>query len=199
MPKGILGQFGLVDWFKSLSSEEQNALRTYNKMGLWTGGNSKQDELTEGDIWTSATKGQFLSEMGLNAISSKDNLFGEKLLIKALEVGEDDSIHRHFTYINLIKLYSSKNFKNIEKCIYYCLEDIKWVEAHIKIVKESFDDGNGIDYINLVSFYTLIEIYEDKRDYNNALKICERAIKINYNVKYFNELIERLKNFNAST
>jgi tetratricopeptide (TPR) repeat protein len=193
MAKGILGQFGLLDWFNSLSSEDQNALRTYRKMGLWAGGSPEDDELTEGEIWTSATKGQFLSEMGLNATLSKNYLFGEKLLLKALEVGEGDSIHRHFTYLNLIKLYSSKNYKNIEKCIYYCLEDIKWIEFHLQIVKESFDNGEGIDYINLVSFYTLVDIYEDQKNYDKAMDICERAIKINYNAEYFQDLINKYK------
>lgn len=184
MPKGLLGYYTLSDWFYTLSVEEQEKLRNYNKMGVWIGKSSGKDELTEIDVnFRSQSKDGWLSVMGLNAILSKDFTFAEKILLKALEVGDVNSLDRHFIFINLIKLFNNKNYLKEDKSIFYCLEDIHWIEEHVIFAKEKLD----FDAIDLVSFTVLVDIYLWRKESAKAKDICERALKIGYWKEYFED------------
>jgi tetratricopeptide (TPR) repeat protein len=191
MSKGLLGYYNLLDWFYSLSEEEQEKLRKYSRMGLWIGKNNKAgDELTETNInFTSRSKDGWLSDMGLNAAHNKDFGFAEKILLKAIEVGTPDSLDRHFVYINLIKLFDNKRYLNDDKCICYCLEDISWIEKHTELTRENLD----FEAIDLVSFPSIVDIYMEKGYFDKAKEICERAIKIGYWKEYFEDKIRLLQ------
>lgn len=80
----------------------------------------------------------------------------------------------------------NKRYLNQDRGIYYCLEDINWIEKHVELAKKSLD----FEAIDLVSFPSAVDIYLEQGCFDKAKAICERAINIGYWKEYFEDKIK---------
>ena len=172
--KGLLGYLGLKKWYLSLSDPERTR---FMKLA-----GSEQDVLRD-ETWTSQTPAAFLWCLGGNALSSKDYSLSEKILMKALGV-KGDILDKHFIYITLIKLYHRQ--RNIlkgalEKCIYYCEEDIKnfpkFRKAWIENERKQGLKKSELYIPRIPSFERLAIIYEKQGRLSEAMEVCRKAIE----------------------
>ncbi len=173
-PKGLLAYLGLSEWFLSLTSEEQAKVRKYYSMGF----NTDPKDLDSGDISFSSTNQQkFLGGIGHTALTQKDYAFAETILLKALQSRDDNVIDRHFVYNSLIELYYKQRESSpdaIEKCIKYCIEDIRTLEEFIDAWKKEY----GGEIPRIPSVERLVIIYEKQGKFKEGIRICEMALKL---------------------
>ncbi|MGL6186041.1 MAG: tetratricopeptide repeat protein [Clostridium chrysemydis] len=127
--------------------------------------------------------------------------FEEKTLLSNLN-NSNDAYNRHFIYIDLQNFYYK--YRNLDKsylnkCIEYCLLDINsleqmnyaYIQQQIKMEKEVMKyvstkselqkrikeiKDTGFD-ANIPAFKRLAIIYENKKDYEKAIQICQKAIE----------------------
>lgn len=178
--RGLIGFFGLDEWFDKLTEDEKQKMRKYSSMGI--GGDPKH--LEYGDISTSQTQQGFLGSIGYNAVSGKDYTFAEKILFKSLQSIDVNPIDRHFTYLSLIRMYySQRNIlpNAVDECVKYCIEDISHLEEFLKAwKKEEIRIGipeNQILFPLIPSLERLTIIYEKQGKIKEAIEICNIAIK----------------------
>lgn len=123
----------------------------------------------------------------------------EKTLLKDLISKKDDAVDRHFSLIVLQDFYykyRDVDVKYVEKCIVACIEDInslatvqiEYRKQEIERIKMSskFHSKDEIDakIVNVESFLgripafnRLVVIYEKNKKYNDALNVCDQAIR----------------------
>ena len=148
------------------------------------------------------TKGNFLQKIGNNAINFGDHSFAEKVYSKAIETDNIDPITRHFIFNSLIDYYYRNRNEDpdaLKKCIEYCKEDIKYLDDFLnaytrdeeerkKRLKENSPNwendpllkqslSQGVIYPRIPSVERLAIIYEKKGKIEEAIKICEIALK----------------------
>jgi len=173
-PKGLLAYLELDEWFLSLTSEERAKVRKYYSTGF----NTDPKHLDSGDTsFCSITQQGFLGDIGHNALAQKDYAFAETILLKALQSRDDNVIDRHFVYNSLIELYYKQRESSpdaIEKCIKYCLEDIGILEEFIGAWKKKYSG----DIPRIPSVERLAIIYEKQGKFEEAINICEMALRL---------------------
>jgi len=171
--KGLLGYLGLSEWFLNLNTKEKAKVRKYYSMGF----NADPKYLDTGDIsYSTTTQQKFLAAIGHNALIQKDYAFAETVLLKALQSEDDNVIDRHFVYNSLIDLYYKQRGSRpdaIEKCIEYCLQDIKILKEFIDAWKKEYGD----EIPRIPSVERLAIIYEKHGKFEEAIRICEMALK----------------------
>ena len=123
----------------------------------------------------------------------------EKTLLKEFISKKDDAIGRHFSLIALQDFYykyRDVDVKYVDKCIAACIEDIKSLaNLQIDYRKQEIERINmssnfhSKDEINakivnvecfpgrIPAFNRLVIIYEKNKKYNDALNVCDQAIK----------------------
>jgi hypothetical protein len=180
---GLIEYFELNEWFATLSEEEKQKMRKYSSMGI--GGNP--DCLEHGDISSSQTIHGFLSGIGYNAVFVKDFIFAEKILLKTLSIPDCNPLDYHFITQSLIELYYKQRDivpNAIDKCIDYCIKDIKQIEIFIETWnKEQYRIGipkNQIILPHFLSLERLAIIYEKQGKIREAIEICNIALKYNF-------------------
>lgn len=166
------GEIGLKEWFNSLSKSEKEKVRKYYSMGF------SDPKNLESEIKSSSSNQQkFIGGIGQNALSQKDYSFAETVLLEALQSKDDNPLDRHFVYNSLIDLYYKKrdiSSDAIENCIEYCLEDIKFIEDFQKAWEREFGD----ELPRIPSFERLAIIYEKQGKLEEAIEICQMALKL---------------------
>jgi len=185
-PKGLLAYLGLGEWFTSLAYEEQQKVREYfNGLG-W----EPKDLDTTNYSFSSTTQSKFFNGIAHRAMIHKDYVFSEKVFLESLHSKQISVIDRHFTYNNLIDLYYKQRESSpeaITKCVYFCLEDIEIVEEFLHVF-----DSPIIPRIP--SIQRLIIIYEKQGKFEEAIKICNIALKLGLNDKSgFEGRIEKIR------
>ncbi len=169
--QGLLGFYGLYDWFQGLSKREQSAIREiYEQMS-----GEDASDLDSVKIETSETSQGFLGSIATGLIAQKDYALGELVLQKALSAKSADPWDRHFIYDRLIEIYYKRRDEQpdaLDKCIIYCIEDIEIAEDVIDAHREEI----GIPRI--LSFDRLAIIYEKQGNYQAAIQVCQRAIEL---------------------
>lgn len=183
--KGLLGYLGLKKWYLLLSDLEKTR---FIKLA------GSEQELLRDETWTSQAPATFLWCLGGNALSSKDYSLSEKILMKALRV-KGDILDKHFIYITLIKLYyRQRNISKgaLEKCIYYCQEDIKnfpkFKKAWIKDERRQGLKKSELYIPRVPSFERLAIIYEKQRRLSEAMEVCKKAIECKLDGGFENRL-----------
>jgi len=102
----------------------------------------------------------------------------ERILIKALKARDDNLIDRHFTYNLLIKLYNqlqSERKDALEKCIYYCNEDMKRLPEFLEQWKTEYGD---ISHLRIPSITQLASIHEKNEEFQEAINLYNLAIEL---------------------
>lgn len=116
-----------------------------------------------------------LANAGYEKLFNKKYGLAEKLLLMALDAEDDNPIDRHFVYNFLIDLYYKLREKRedaLEKCVYYCKEDIKRLPEFLKIYKKEYGD-----LPQCPSIIQLAIIYEKNGKLQEAIGLCNLAIK----------------------
>jgi len=124
---------------------------------------------------------------GTQLLVEKKYRAAEEILLKALSLRHEreDLIYEHLVYNKLIDLYyklRGERADALDKCINYCLADIKILP---KFLKED-EAQNPIQYFppECPSLKRLAIIYEKKKEYGKAMEICELAIELGINKRY---------------
>ncbi len=127
----------------------------------------------------------------------------EEFLINQMNKDKKNRFEVHFDYIQLQDFYykyRNLDEKYLEKCIYYCLEDINNLDKlqkgyinskkkEIKMLKGIYSESQIQKEINEIgkfdcvipAFKRLSIIYEKRNDIPKSIEICEKA------VEYYNE------------
>lgn len=159
----------LQEWYLNLSNEQRLKLHQYST-SFGTDGevNLLEQDMTE----TSQTTQEYLRGVGSTAASEKDYEFAEMVLLSALGFEDGSATSIHFIYTTLIDIYYKQRDDRedaIEKCIEYCKRDI--------MIADSFIDEFG-EVPRIPSFKRLSIIYKKEEQYEDAIDICDQALKI---------------------
>lgn len=137
------------------------------------------------------TKQHEMQHKGYQLLEEKKFDEAEKLLLKALEADDDNPIDRHFIYNNLIKLYYKQRNERtdaIEKCIYFCKEDIERLPEffhHWNIQYPPAPDlPKEASLPQCPSIDRLVIIYEKDKEYQKAIDLCKYAIELGLEVTW---------------
>lgn len=104
---------------------------------------------------------------------------------------DEKLIDLHFELNSKIKKSYKKRKKDkkyIEECIKYCKEDIELYEKKLRYMS-FFKDNNT----RIPAFQRLAIIYEKRKEYEKAIKICEKAIKFDMREKNKDNFEDRLE------
>ena len=176
-------------------------------------------ELTKKMIADLRKKGTLIVSDAKNKQSPKKELkFDTKkeaeLLAQLSEV-KKDLVRRHFVFLMLEDFYYKyRDLDNeyIEKCKEYCIKDISSLnemeeEFILQEIESAKYTGESVEKIRktgfigrIPSFSRLIIIYEKENDYDNAIKICDKAISFKHEADVYKEkkekLLEKMKKIN---
>ena len=129
----------------------------------------------------------------------------ERNLLMSADHENNDPIALHFVYMQLQDFYykyRSLEQRYLNQCINFCLKDIDsfdslnkaWIQREKKELKrmissslsnpedirrQEFEIEKGFHY-RIPAFKRLAIIYEQKKQYDDAIKICERSIELGF-------------------
>lgn len=128
--------------------------------------------LDQSVVDTSQAAQDYLKGVGATAASEKHYDFAEWALLSALEFEDGSATSTHFIYTELIDVYYKQRDDRgdaIEKCVEYCKRDIE-------IAGDFVDEFGAVPRIP--SFKRLAIIYEQQGKHQEALDVCEQALKM---------------------
>jgi tetratricopeptide (TPR) repeat protein len=170
----LLEVLELEEWYDNLSSMEQEKLNQYST-AFGTGG--EYNLLNVSMKETTRTAQSYLRAVGSSAANANDYEFAEKVLLKALDVDDNNPTDRHFVYNQLIDLYYKQRGSRqdaIDRCVSFCKKDIDSIDVFLDAWMEEYDDGPP----RIPSFERLAMIYERQGEYACVIDICDMAIKL---------------------
>src|SRR5699024_9633881 len=109
------------------------------------------------------------------------------LYAKAYEQTSENLIDRHFYYNNVIDYYyglRDKEENALDKCIQYCKEDIAITPEVLRLMEvdktfKHYNENGDLVFTppRFPSFQRLAIIYDNQERYEEAIEICEMALK----------------------
>lgn len=174
---GIIGYLGLEEFWLNCSADEQNSLIKYYRSGL--GMDSNGSPIAGKISYTSETKLNYLTSMIGWAISDKDYVLFDKLVNEAnkISIGEAELVDAHFFYQETAEAYYKQRNTRIEAIDYaieYCKKDIdlfpQYAPSLVKKLKVM---------PRIVTFQRLAIIYENQKRYQEAIDLCNLAVRYN--------------------
>lgn len=132
-----------------------------------------------------------LSSTGHDLLLRKRYGEAEKLYLQALKAKDDNPIDRHFIYNGLIKLYYALREKRddaLEKCIYYCQEDITRLPEFIPAYRALYPKDSVLPECPSLERFAII--CEKHGEIEKAMETCELAINLGINNRHdrFNKI-----------
>jgi len=127
------------------------------------------------------TKQKELDHEGHDKFFNKKYGKAEKLFLKALKAKDDNPIDRHFVYNHLIELYYKLRDERkdaLEKCFYYCKEDINRLPQFLRSYKNEYSYIEADVTPRCPSVQQLAIIYEKKEKFQEAVDLCNYAINL---------------------
>lgn len=219
---GLIAFYGLENFWDSLLPEEREFIRECYASSF-SSGERTAEHLDSPKVQSTSTQSAsgFLWGYAGWAISKKKFELADKLLEEALK-RKTNNIDLHFTYNHLIDLCYKRRDEGpewLERCIKYCLEDIKifpefkkeYLEEEkarmLKLANSPFTnkkerkkylkEAEAVTFnLRVPSFQRLAIIYEKQGKYEEAIEVCQLAL--NYGLQDstkggFENRIERLK------
>ncbi len=171
--KGLIGYFGLEDWWLSEFSDDErrHIVETFQPLG------SSGDSLTSGDIsYTSQTGVGLLQNLSGWFGKEKDRYIAYKLLAEAEELSKTEGsiLDAHFLYGQKLAIYYKDRDEpgGLENAIEACKQQIsigkEAAEAFLKEYKESpLPSHKG--------YQQLAIILEKQGKFDEAIKLCKQA------------------------
>ena len=123
----------------------------------------------------------------------------EKTLLKELVSNDEDAYNSHFSLIplqNFYYKYRDLDIKYVDKCIAACIEDInslanvqrdyrkqeiEWIKTSYNLHSKDEIDAKILNVGNFMgiipAFSRLAIIYEKNKRYNDAISVCDQAIR----------------------
>jgi tetratricopeptide (TPR) repeat protein len=172
--KGIIGYFGLADWWLTefSDSERQHIQERFQPLG------SSGSSLIEDDIsYTSVTAVGFLHVLAGWFAKSEERHIAYKILKKAEELVNDKTkpLDVHLLYGTKVGIYYKDRDMpgGLEKAIQACKQQISYAEkaakAFNKEYKNSLPSHKGYEQLAI--------ILEKQHKYSEAIEICQQALK----------------------
>lgn len=174
---GILGKFGLIDWWLSeFSPDTQKYILKECSDSV-----SEHHGLLEGNVSTSMSVTHFLWGFASRFLTeTKDQLIGLKILAKAEKCGysEQDFIYLHFVYQTYIDFYyKNRNIdpSALEKATQYCYKQIDIAPSVAKAMRKEYGRNSVLPAHG--GYKQLSIILDKKKDFDEAILICQQAQK----------------------
>lgn len=205
---GLIKTYNLEEFWDSLSKDERQFIKECYSKGLSTNNKGTRDvDSLNIELISDKDASNFLNSMSQWAIQNKRYDLAEKLAQQAEKINasktQKESIENngknyidlHFTYNRYIEIYYKKrdiDKKAIEKCVEYCIKDINILPHFLKQWLQEM----GPPLPRIPSVDRLRIIYEKQGRYEEAIRICELALKygLEDNSKHgYKGHIERLK------
>lgn len=172
--EGQIGYLGLVEWWLSAFNDKEREYieRVYQPMGHQP--NSRQ--LTQGTIsYTSQTATALLSGLATWFTKGDDASIASKILAKAEEIGQSDTLDLHFTYQGMIQLYYRRRDVEpnaLDKAIEACKKQIALAPKAAKEFRREYP-GNPLPAH--IGYTQLAIILEKQKEYAEAIHLCKQA------------------------
>lgn len=189
---------GILNKFKGLFNKKKRFIYYYDLENWWENEFSQAEreyilslKPKDEDDYINKTPAEYLRFIYYNLNIETDIEIKIKLLDKADKMVEKDSV---FLYSPLIKeLYKKRNEddKYIDLCIKYCKKDIELYIDKLRHMYPYKDKNTRIP-----AFQRLAIIYEKRKEYEKAIRVCKKAIKYNMREKNkdnFEDRLERLQ------
>ena len=173
-------EYCLEELWRSLDANEQRTLAEYYQKDIL----GSIDIYKGSPLKTSMSRPSFLTNI-VAAYNYKKMYHSADKVVKYIESNQLDNfnaVNKHFFFNNCIELYykpQNDEFNDVEKAIHYCYSDIDLVKNNLKEIKKI---GNG-KLPSIPSFKQLSIILEKQEKYNDAIKVCDMAIKLGLNDK----------------
>lgn len=165
---GYIKKLKVNKFWNTLNNEERTiAKETFAKTFYPDSFNTEQIDGTKQKVKTNLSSSDFLYNIGVRLANKKNYLLAEKFLLETLNK-EKNLNRRHEILTTLIDVYYKQRDSRedaIDKCVHFCLKDIKLVQ---KIQQKEQE---------IPSFKRLAIIYETREKFNEAIKISELALK----------------------
>ena len=148
---------------------------------------SKKEKKTESYFysegkWIPITEQRKLMDKASEMSSEKKYDKAKELLLRALEAKGDNPIDRHFIYNQLIDIFYKQRDEKIDaldKCIYYCQEDINRLTTFLEAWKKDYP--HDINLPQCPSIIKLAIIFEKRGKIKEAIELCKFAIELRLN------------------
>lgn len=176
---GIIESLNLQDFWSDLEEKERQTVRDfYNDEIPWEDIKPVDVDSPKSNYGYKKGAFNFLENIGKWASGNGDYLLSEKLLLKALEVSNNYT-EKHAAHNSLIDMYYKQRDENpsaLDSCIYYCIKDIEIVDG---IEQEWFQHYSMREEVKppIPSFKRLAIIFEKQGKLDEAIEVCERAVK----------------------
>jgi tetratricopeptide (TPR) repeat protein len=172
--KGIIGYFGLADWWLTefSDSERQHIQERFQPLG------SSGSSLIERDIsYTSVTAVGFLHALAGWFAKAEDRHIAYKILKKAEELVNDKTrlLDVHFLYGTKVEIYYKDRDKlgGLEKAIQACKQQICYAQKAAKAFKREYKNSLPTHK----GYEQLAIILEKQNKYSEAIEICQQALE----------------------
>jgi len=171
--KGLIGYFGLENWWISEFSDEErrHITETFQPLG------SSGDSLTSGDIsYTSQTAVGLLQNLAGWFSKEKDRPIAYKLMKKAEELAETEGsvLDAHFLYGQKLAVYYKDRETPgcLEKAIDACKQQIDLAEKAAKAFRREYKDSPLPSH---KGYQQLAIIFEKQGKFDETIELCRNA------------------------
>lgn len=170
---GLIGYFGLEDWWSSEFNDEErkHIVETFQPLG------SSGQALESGEIsYTSQTAVALLQNLSGWFSKEKDRSIAYKLIEKAekLSKTEGSILDVHFLYGHKLSIYYKDRDSpgGLEKAIESCKQQIAISK---KAAKEFLREYNGSPLPSHKGYHQLAIIFEKQGKFTEAINLCKQA------------------------
>ncbi len=174
--KGLIGYFGLEEWWLSAFSDDERRYISERYQPLGSSG----DTLTSGNIsYTSATAVGFVHGLASWFSGKNDRPIGYKILAKAEELADEKTpvLDRHFLYQTKLELhYKDREIpEHREQAIAACLQQIRLSPKARDAFHAEYDRFGNPPLPSHRGYEQLAIILEKEVKYREAIELCAEA------------------------
>ncbi len=175
--KGLIGYFGLADWWLSVFSEQERQYikQTFRPLGT----NPSDDSLTSRDVsYSNQSVVSFLSHLAGWFGKKEDRTIAYRIFLKAEELTttkEVSSLDIHFLFHNQLTLYykDRENPESLDMAIHVCRQQISIADKAVRAFQAAY---NGDPLPGHKGYSQLAITLERQKHFDQAIELYSQAM-----------------------